>query len=175
MTAYMHNDSTNTHVCLISDQPIPNLLPLLSEQPGQAIFLVSPQMADQAERLKKVVQPHGVRVAMREISAYDFDAVAKTCEQLLADIPGPGLTLNVTGGTKIAALAAFQVFFFSNRRIIYCDTGHNRIMQLSPDRGETAITDNLVRVRDYLTVYGVPPVDGGNPAKGAAGRRVHLA
>jgi len=79
-TSPTSNDG-HAHVCLISDQPIPNLLPLLSEQPGQAIFLVSPQMAAQAERLKKVVQSHGIRVAMRKISAYYFDAVANTSDR----------------------------------------------------------------------------------------------
>ncbi|MFH1019535.1 MAG: hypothetical protein V1782_02820 [Pseudomonadota bacterium] len=32
---------TKVHVCLISDQPIPNLLPLMLEKPAKAVFLVT--------------------------------------------------------------------------------------------------------------------------------------
>lgn len=175
MTEVRNSGPSTTHVCLVSDQPIPNLLPLLIEKPRQAIFLVSPEKAAQAERLKKVMQPRGINVTMREISAYDFDAVAGICEQLLADTLEPDLTLNVTGGTKIAALAAFQVFFFANRRIIYCDTEHNRLLQLAPQRDETLISGNAVGVRDYLACYGVPRVEGGQPPPGGEERSPHLA
>lgn len=43
-----HNTPEHVHICLISDQPIANLLPLLLEKPRQAIFLVSPKMTAQA-------------------------------------------------------------------------------------------------------------------------------
>jgi len=164
--------SRDVHVCLISDQPIPNLLPLLLDKPAEAIFLVSPEKTAQAELLKKVVQPHGIRVAIEETSAYDFDTTATCCEKLLNN--GGALTLNVTGGTKIAALAAFQAFYFDNRRIIYCDTEHDQILQLAPERRSTPISDNLIKVRDYLACYGIPRVSGGETPAGAEKRRAHL-
>lgn len=164
--------TATTHVCLISTQPIPNLLPLLIEKPARAIFLVSPEMRERAERLKKVVQPHGIRVEMQETSAYDFDTTAALCGELLKN--GAGLTLNVTGGTKIAALAAFQAFFFDNRRVIYCDTEHDRLIQLAPERCVDPIRSNLIRVHDCLACYGIPQVAGGDPPRGAEQRKAHL-
>ncbi|MGB9617842.1 MAG: Card1-like endonuclease domain-containing protein [Desulfomonilaceae bacterium] len=154
-----------THVCLISAQPIPNLLPLLLERPQKAIFLVSTEMTAQAERLKRVVQPRGIAVACQEIPAYDFDEVSNICEEILKrhEDPNDGpLVLNVTGGTKIAALAAFQVFYFADRRIIYLDTSHNRLMDLAPANRSMPVEDNLVKVRDYLTAYGMNPVENKN-------------
>ena len=165
---------TTTHVCLISIQAIANLLPLLLEKPDGAVFLVSPEMAAQAERLARVVQPRGIRVEHKTIDAYDFDEVTAVCQELLAD-GSRELTLNVTGGTKIAALAAFQTFFFDDKRIIYCDTQHDHLLQLAPQRQITKITDNILKVRDSLACYGIPQVAGGSAPNGSEQRRQHLA
>lgn len=154
-----------THLCLVSDQPIANLVPLLLEKPDTALLLVSPEMKAQADRLKMIIQPRGIAVEMREIaSAYDFPAMQQICEEVVAGSPEGELTLNVTGGTKIAALAAFQAFYFNGRRIIYLDTANNRLLQLSPENREQGIEANLVRVRDCLALYGLNPLPGKSPA-----------
>lgn len=149
----------NIHVCLISEQPIPNLIPLLLEKPKRAIFLVSPEMASQAERLKRVVQPRGIAVDIKTFpSAYDFMAVEQVCKEVAESAdPSDRLVLNVTGGTKIAALASFQVFYFGSHRILYLDTKNNQLVQLAPENSTTPIPGNMVKVRDYLITYGMNP------------------
>jgi len=104
-----------------------------------------------------VVRPRGLRVEEREIKPYDFNDVLDTCEAVIKENDGAQLTLNVTGGTKISALAAFQAFFFENRRIIYLDSANRRIIELSDSQGHEAaeINKNLVTVRDYLACYGL--------------------
>ena len=163
----MKNDKASqaVHVCLISDQPIPNLVPLLLEKPAKAVFLVSPQMRPQAERLIKVVQPHGIKTRIEEISsAYDFTEVEQACRKVIEAAVNPDdLTLNVTGGTKIAALAAYHVFYFDNRRIIYLDTANNRLQQLSPAHADIALP-GMVKFRDYLSAYGMTPFSSNDPA-----------
>ncbi len=161
-----HNAS-HTHVCLISEQPIANLLPLFLEKPQQAIFLVSPEMTNQAERLKNLARPRGITVKFEVIdSAYDFAAITRLCEDIIsAGQKEENITLNVTGGTKITALAAFQSFFFNNKRIIYLDSGHNQLLQLAPETITTPVADNLVKVADYLTAYGMNPLPGSFPAQ----------
>lgn len=164
-----------THVCLISAQPIPNLLPLFLEKPDKAVFLVSPQMSDQADRLEKVLKPCGIQIETRKISAYDFEQALGACQAVLSETHPAPLTLNVTGGTKIAALAAFQAFFFDNQRTIYCDTDSHRLLTLAPQSGEQSLLENLISVRDYLTAYGTPPITDGKPPTGGESRRPHLA
>lgn len=74
----------HVHVCLISGQPIPNLLPLLQENPGKALFIVTPEMQDQAARLEKVARRRGVAVSFLQIaSAYDYGTILEACEQVL--------------------------------------------------------------------------------------------
>jgi len=146
-----------THVCLISKQPIPNLLPLLLEKPAKALFLVSPEMKVQAERLKKIVRPRGIAVEIREFaSAYDYESALQIFEQIAKE--DPAAILNVTGGTKIVALAAFYVFYCNSRRIIYLDTFNNQLLQLAPETTSVPVQENLVKVHDYLVAYGMNPL-----------------
>jgi len=153
-------NSPHTHVCLISDQPLPNLVPLLLEKPQKTILLVSPEMRAQAERLERVVRPHGITLELREIpSAYDFSAIQRVCEEIIANCPNKeSLTLNVTGGTKIAALAAFQSFYFKNCRIVYLDSSNNKLLQLAPENDSISVRDNIVKARDCLIAYGMNPM-----------------
>jgi len=64
------------HLCLVSDQPTPNITPVLdaSFKPQQVILLTSPEKQQQAERLKQAMQPSGVRVSLWPIDdAMDID------------------------------------------------------------------------------------------------------
>jgi hypothetical protein len=70
------------------------------------------------------------------------------------------LTLNVTGGTKVAALAAFQVSYFQNLRIIYLNTRDNQLLQFSPESSSTKIEKNHIKTKDYLVAYGMNPISG---------------
>ena len=177
MSPAQQNSDRQTHACLISGQPIPNLLPLLHERPQKAIFIVTPQMRDQAVRLEKVVRKYDIQVSIVNIeTAYDYYTMVSACEKLLHNATENELVLNVTGGTKIVALAAFQAFFFSDTvsRIIYCDTEHDRLLELAPDTNESQLANDLVKVYDYLACYGLPRSSGGRPPAGIAKRRSHL-
>ena len=112
----------NTHVCLVSAQLIPNVLPVLAERPRQAVLLITPQMENQGRLLEKFFRERGVQTVSYPIPAYDFAgvlAVCKTVIQKFCTTDEPIITLNVTGGTKVAALAAYQQFYFASQRIIY--------------------------------------------------------
>jgi hypothetical protein len=143
------------HVCLVSYQPIPNLIPLKTEglRPEKVINLVSPDMQVQAARLKKIANDWGITVEEKPIEPYDLDSARETCLDLLAHHEDDDLTLNVTGGTKIMALAAFEVFREFKKEIIYVDTQNETIQILSPNAA-TVTFRNVIRVRPYLAAYG---------------------
>ena len=163
-----------THVCLISEQPIPNLVPLLHEKPARAVFLVSAEMKEKAARLVRILQPHGIKLEMCMISPYNFGEVAKICEKIIENTPG-ALVLNVTGGTKISAMAAFQSFYFSERacRIIYLHTAANSLLHLAPEEGSEVI-GNLVSVKECLASYGLDMTNKGCLPANSEQRVPHL-
>lgn len=143
------------HVCLVSAQPIPNLIPLRMDElrPKKVILLVSPDMKIQAERLERVVREWGIATEKTPISPYDLNSARETCLSLLAQYETDEIMLNVTGGTKIMAFAAFEVFRQMGRPILYVDTQDQRVDLLSPTLG-TVPFKSVIKVRNYLAAYG---------------------
>ncbi len=142
-------------VCLVSAQPIPNLIPLKMEElkPEIAILLVSPDMKIQAERLERIITTLGIKVSKHDIEPYDLASARDTCMNVLAEFEKEEVTLNVTGGTKIMAFAAFEVFRTMGKPIIYVDTQDKRIQILSPEPRNVEFR-GVVKVKSYLTTYG---------------------
>ncbi|OIP49943.1 MAG: hypothetical protein COZ12_01460 [Deltaproteobacteria bacterium CG_4_10_14_3_um_filter_60_8] len=164
------HDNAAIHVCLVSKEPVPNLVPLLMEKPAQAVFLVTPEMADQAKWLEEIVGPHGIKVQCEEMPGFDFDKVAGICEQLIHMNRDAELTLNVTGGTKVAALAAFTSFYSAGKRVIYLNTKDGEILQLTPEARSTPVQE-LLQVKECLLGYGLRMTDRGEPPAGFQKRR----
>ena len=144
-----------THVCLVSDQLIPNVLPVMREKPERVILLTTEKMQNKAALLRDFLQRRGASVASQPIDAYDFASTLAACREVI-DRCGPkgDITLNVTGGTKVAALAAYQSFYFDNCRIIYMDTDNGQLLELGDQAAAHPFADNLLKVRDHLALYG---------------------
>lgn len=144
-----------THVCLVSDQLIPNVLPVMREKPERVILLTTGKMQNKAALLRDFLQRRGASVASQPIDAYDFASTLAACREVI-DRCGPkgDITLNVTGGTKVAALAAYQSFYFDNCRIIYMDTDNGQLLELGDQTAAHPFADNLLKVRDHLALYG---------------------
>lgn len=148
-------EKTRIHVCLVSAQPIPNLIPLRMEElrPEKVILLVSPDMKVQAERLEKVIKGWAIKVEKVPIAAYVLESARKTCMHILSQNDNAEIILNATGGTKIMAFAAFEVFREWERKIIYVDTQNIRIDVLSPAISEIEFNSKM-KIGPYLASYG---------------------
>lgn len=163
------------HVCLVSDQPIPNLIPALLEQPSGVILLTSREMKERAAWLRLVLERKGIRVGECEIDAYDFTSVASSCEKLIRQAGSARtLELNVTCGTKIAALAGFHVFSNAGKRIFYQNTANSQLLELGPALSNKPIHGNHISVFDYLTAYGFSLMTEGGPTVGFEKRQPYL-
>ena len=73
----------STHVCLVSAQLIPNVLPVLAERPRQAVLLITPQMENQGRLLEKFFRERGVQAVSYPIPAYDFAGVLAVCKTVI--------------------------------------------------------------------------------------------
>ncbi len=143
------------HLCLVSDQPIPNLIPIKMNAlaPDRVILLVSPDMTVQAARMRRVIGGWSIGVDERPVAPYSLDEARNTFFDILAELDGEEVTLNLTGGTKIMALAAFEVFREERKRIIYTDTHGKQILILSPEAGIIPF-QNVIKPLPYLASYG---------------------
>lgn len=146
---------SHIHVCLVSDQPIPNLTTALQFNPDKVVLLVSKEMTEKAEILGSVLGKRGFEIETISIDAYDINDVISVSESLINKCKSCEVTLNITGGTKIQTLGTFQAFYTREKSIYYVDTKNNQILKLFPEseQAEYPITISIP-IRDYLATYG---------------------
>lgn len=155
----------DTHVCLVSAQATPNLTPALDDvlKPRRMVLVTSPDMQRQADALATVVRRRGISVEQLDIAnAYDYAGIEDALLGWLSTHESEDVALNVTGGTKLMAMAAQAVFGGNGKPIFYVNAETDEVLFLG-DRGLKHRLDARVKLRDYLEAhgYGLPT----NPAR----------
>lgn len=165
----------DVHVCLVSAQPTPNLLPVLdgryAPRKKRVILLVTPEMRGAADNLGAVYTKHGLTAEKLDIeNPYDFTEIWESLYQCLAAEENKNIALNVTGGTKIMTLAAQSVFAAAKRPMFYVKESDNSLIIMpNSDAGgrvQTARLDSSPDLADYLLAHGYKTL----PAPAASGR-----
>jgi hypothetical protein len=144
------------HVLLVSAQAAPNLLPALDPElkPKEAILLVTAKMAERATALESVLREASVKVSRVTLDdEHDFSALENVLLDLAASRGGEDIALNVTGGTKLMALAAQSVAQAAEWRVFYVDVDTDEVIWLgkTPQRKKLAAQ---LRLPHYLRGYG---------------------
>lgn len=98
---------------LIGEQPIPNLLPVLFLKPGKIFMLYTQTTADAMKRIEKLVPA----LEKIKVEPYDLLSIIETIQKKC--LPGDEMIFNITGGTKVMALAAFKVAGKHSSKMIY--------------------------------------------------------
>ncbi|MBN8507902.1 MAG: DUF1887 family protein [Burkholderiales bacterium] len=155
------NDATHrldTHLCLVSEQAVPNLLPLFDERwrPRRVVLAVSKAMTRQAECLETVVRRRcpGISIERLELGdAYDYDKLSNDFLDFLSGQAGIDVALNVTGGTKMMAVAAQEAFRSDGRPVFYVNVATDEVVRI----GQTGHSEPLqaeMKVQDLLDSHG---------------------
>ncbi|NLV24734.1 MAG: DUF1887 family protein [Deltaproteobacteria bacterium] len=149
------NRKFDTHLCLVSSQPLPNLIPALREEtrPRKAILLVSADMKSRAALLAENFTKIGCQVEEVAISPYRIEEIRATVLDILAKKEEEILALNATGGTKIMALGTAEVFREFGRPVFYVDTDNGQFITLFPSPTTSPLPE-VVRIKSYLAAYG---------------------
>lgn len=143
----------STIFCLVSRQTMPNVLPVLMYNPEIVVLFATPEEIKSAVYLDRLFKQKGIKVIRKDgLDAYDFQKFKEVIKSELENHP-KDTCLNLTGGTKLMALAAYEVFKEKNNKIIYCDTKHKRIIVLSPEY-KIQTLETSISIEDYLTSYG---------------------
>ncbi len=149
----------DVHVCLVSDQAVPNFLPVLDKdfRPQEVVLLVTEQMQARADALAEVMrQGCGVKVQQLAVAdAYDMAQVGEQVFALLCDMDKDQVALNVTGGTKLMAIAAFAMFKEAGYPSFYFTADSNEVLLL--DNNERLLLQPpKIKIEDYLMLHGYP-------------------
>ena len=146
-----------THVLLVSAQAAPNLLPALDPtlKPKEVILLVSAKMKAQADALIKVLREAEVKATPIALAdEHDFSSLETVLYKLADERPNEQIALNVTGGTKLMALAAQSVAQAAGWRIFYVDVDTDKVIWLGKDEPAPQNLAEQMRLSHYLQAYG---------------------
>lgn len=156
----------DTHVCLVSAQATPNLIAAIDKQwrARRVVLVTSSEMADHANHLERVLKRRGIAVERLSINdAYDYFGLYETLFNFLARQTGT-VALNVTGGTKIMAMAAQEAFRDAKTPVFYVNVNTDAILVIG-DRERNASLSGKVGLVDFLEAHGYTFANGTRPAK----------
>lgn len=142
-----------TIFCLVSRQAMANVLPVLMYMPEKVVLFITPEEKPCADNLERLFKSKKIKVKrINGLNAYDYIGFKETTKEELNNQSGE-VWLNVTGGTKLMALAAYESFAEKDKKIIYCNTERKQIIHLFPELNTEPLTLNL-SIKDYLISYG---------------------
>lgn len=155
------------HLCILSGQSLPNLLPLCLYRPEGIVLAVSPDMQG---RIKPMIAALlKTRLVTREedvmslpgMPDHGYGAMLDWSRQHIALLrqcfPDHHLTLNATGGTKLMsqALSIACQEYPEHTSVLYCDTSHDCIEWLSPHIERTILPGDLLDSATILKANGI--------------------
>jgi putative CRISPR-associated protein (TIGR02620 family) len=153
-----------THLCLVSDQSLQNLLPTRSAEikPDRCVLLVSAEMKRKSadKRLHHALTTAGCPRVETADDAPDHDLqtiiawATRLIARLRAETPDHRFILNLTGGNKLMSLGLLQALR-PWCEAVYCDTANDRLEFLHPPgRDAIRLAPDLLNVKLYLAAQG---------------------
>lgn len=134
-------------IAAVGEEPTPNLIPLFAAGVGpfdhvQLLLSDKPEVQRVAENLVNAVDKDpalAVTVAKhRDLNAWDLATARNQVAKAIAHHreQGRGVTVNVTGGTKIMSLASLEAAREAGVPALYVNTEREEIIHFSPDGGQ---------------------------------------
>lgn len=146
------------HIVFASGQLVPAVLAasLPGKEPSHIHAVVTPAMRDAAQQLRKALQARGRQCAFSEYPLEDAsrqDALYAVLDTIRAGCGEESLGINLTGGTKLMALAASEWAYACETPAFYIDTAADQVIQI--DRAwRYAPLPDVLSVRGLLTANG---------------------
>ena len=149
------------HLCLVSDRPLANLIPLLQYRPDYVALGVSPKMQQQGQDFRKLLiglgeytDEHILSFAISEQGIEQIRENALHIEsELQSRFPGCRIAYNATGGTKLMALAFAEFLSNGDNQVFYTDTAQGCIEFIYPKPASETM-QSVLDIKNYLCAYG---------------------
>ncbi len=141
------------HIVIISEQLIPNFIPLyLNKEKINFVYIIATsQMKKKYEIFAQICSTYNWKCQKIEVSSYNYPEII---EKLNKHIPQEeNLHFNLTGGTKMMTISAYEFCQKRKIRSLYVDTANQKILQITPEFKETPLPD-ILDLENYLSLYG---------------------
>lgn len=153
--------NADVQVLLVSAQAAPNLLAALDPalKPTEVVLMVSGKMQARADDLESVLKEASVKTTRVLLDdEHDFAKLEQALLEVASVRDKLRIALNVTGGTKLMALAAQTVAQVAGWSVFYVDVDTDEVIWLGkPDRKKLS---EQLRFRHYLRGYGFTLQEG---------------
>jgi hypothetical protein len=139
---------------LIGGRQMPNFLTAQSLHPDVILPIASPEgLKDSWEKIKPALNRLNLSVAEpKEVDAFDLNEIKEKCREAFADFPDYEWVFNITCGTSVMSIGAFEIAKEKGISAWYLDTNTRRVAVLC---GQSPETDPyFVKIPDYLLSYG---------------------
>ena len=144
------------HIVLVSDQTLPTVLgaSLPGREPSHIHAVVTPTMREAARRLQKALDARGRQSTFTKLADNTSqEAIYRVLDSIREACGGESLGVNLTGGTKLMALAASEWAYACDLPAFYIDTAGEQAIQIGRQWRYAPLPDVLT-VRDLLTANG---------------------
>lgn len=136
-------------IVLLGGQIIPAYIGIKERKPDVIHILYTKESVYHRKRLEKIIS--NCKVNSYQVSPYDYNSISETVTQIICDYEGNKFELNLTGGTKLMALASQEVFRTLDCFSFYIDQNQNFIDIASGIKHQ--ITFNL-KTKEFLALSG---------------------
>lgn len=139
--------------CMATGQNAVNINPLSEINPDKVVVVITDGMKKQGETLVQEVAQSGKKPEALEIKQESSlkalnDQFSAWIEKHIDD----EIIVNITGGTKLMSLAAYQLFSEWGFRCFYCDKDQNQLIWLD-DESAVANIGSTIGLERYLRTY----------------------
>ncbi len=154
--------NADVQVLLVSAQAAPNLLAALDPalKPTEVVLMVSGKMQARADDLESVLKEASVKTTRVLLDdEHDFAKLEQALLEVASVRDKLRIALNVTGGTKLMALAAQTVAQAAGWSVFYVDVDTDEVIWLDNKPARQKLSEQL-RFRHYLRGYGFTLQEG---------------
>lgn len=149
-------------LCLIGEQPVPNLLPIRELKPKEVVLFYTTFTEERSKYLRSVLINEGIICEQVKVDdPYHIEDIVATIGDEV-DSSNSSCLLNLTGGTKPMAIAGFEVSREKNIHFCYLQSEGKRNLLFfyswNDDNNLQAndvreMRDDLITIDDYLKTH----------------------
>ena len=152
----------HVHICLVSEQTIPNVFGIYHFKPDKVIFYTTEAMEDKGmtDCIINTLKIYGLDYSRGDqheriiVNQDSFRDCKLKMEDSIRCVENKHITVNLTGGTKLMMLAAYNVFEDLARELMYIPINSNEFVAISSDEEKKEQLELRLSVEAYVTAYG---------------------
>jgi hypothetical protein len=155
----MERDMPLLQVCLLGDHPLTSYLGCILKKPDAVVWLRTSSQRQMVTKIENVITTQlSPLFESREIIGHDVEAFRLQCEDILKDYPKHDIIMNVTGGTRLQALLAAEIFKNAGKQVMYIDVDNCQIVDILSGEHKSFIFN--FTVNEYTALHGLKVESG---------------